>query len=52
MDENGVQIDDLCAVAMKDLPTLQSPHNVHFTKDGYKALAQSAADSILAALGK
>ncbi|HSV16580.1 MAG TPA: SGNH/GDSL hydrolase family protein [Tepidisphaeraceae bacterium] len=50
MADTGVAIDDLHAVAMKDQQTIQRPRNVHFTPEGYKMLAASAAASIERAL--
>jgi acyl-CoA thioesterase-1 len=50
MADNGIAIDDLHAVAVKDQKTIQKPRNVHFTPEGYKMLAASAAASIERAL--
>jgi hypothetical protein len=52
MTENGVAIDDLYAVALPRLATIQLPHNVHFTKEGSAELAKQVAASIEAALKK
>lgn len=52
MNENGVQVDDLHAVATSGPAGLQLPKNVHFTKEGYQALARSVAAGIEAALPK
>lgn len=51
MEENGIPTDDLHAVVEKD-PAGQLPHNVHFTPEGYKALAESVVASVEAALKK
>jgi acyl-CoA thioesterase-1 len=45
-----VAIDDLNAAITPDIKTLQKPHDVHYTADGYKALAAEVAKSIEAAL--
>jgi acyl-CoA thioesterase-1 len=50
MADNGVVIDDLHAIAVKDQKAIQRPRNVHFTPEGYKMLAASAAASIERAL--
>jgi hypothetical protein len=50
MADNGVPIDDLHAVAVKDQQTIQRPRNVHFTPEGYRLLAASVAASIERAL--
>ena len=52
MKDNGISIDDLHAVAKKDLGQIQTPHNVHFTAAGYRELAQSVAGNIEGALKK
>jgi len=44
--EYGIAIDDLHAVAKAKQATIQLPHNVHFTPDGYRILAKSVAASI------
>ncbi len=46
MQENGVALDDLHAVATAQQAKIQLPKNVHFTKDGYEQLADSAVASI------
>jgi len=48
MKETGVAVDDLHSVATDQ----QLPHNVHFTREGYQALARSVAASIEPALAK
>jgi acyl-CoA thioesterase-1 len=45
MKETGVEIDDLCVLVMAH-PTMIQPKNVHYTKDGYKALADQAVKLI------
>lgn len=50
MAKNHIPVDDLCAVAMRHLDKYQLPHNVHFTNEGYQALATSVNDSILKVL--
>lgn len=52
MKENGVAMDDLHALATSRLAEIQLPKNVHFTAEGYKALAQQVATCIEAALPK
>jgi hypothetical protein len=52
MQSNGIAIDDLYALALPRLSTLQLKNNVHFTTEGYEALARQVANSVLAALGK
>lgn len=51
MQENGVQVDDLYTYILPNIGALQIPSDVHFTSDGYNALAIPVADSIRAALG-
>lgn len=50
MREYAIPTDDLCAVVTSGPASLQQPHNVHFTPDGYQALARSVAASIEKAL--
>jgi acyl-CoA thioesterase-1 len=50
--ESGIAIDDLHAVAKARQAELQSPHNVHFTPEGYKVLAKAVAASVERALGR
>jgi len=50
MQEFGVPVNDLYPVAFARLSELQQPANVHFTPDGYRALAERVAASIRAAL--
>ena len=51
MEEAGVSIDDLYALALPHLADWQRPANVHFTDEGYRKLAESVASSILRAVG-
>jgi lysophospholipase L1-like esterase len=46
MQENGIPIDDLYALALPRLAAIQRPANVHFTDAGYAALARQVADSV------
>jgi lysophospholipase L1-like esterase len=50
MKKHGVRVNDLYAFALPRLGSIQRPHNVHFTDEGSRLLAQQVADSILAAL--
>lgn len=50
MNESGIAIDDLYALAKPRLQELQLPANVHYTPPGYKALGHQVAESILRAL--
>jgi acyl-CoA thioesterase-1 len=52
MEEGGVAIDDLYAVALPRLAEIQMKQNVHFTSDGSAELAKTVAASIEAALTK
>lgn len=52
MQEQAVAIDDLNAAVAPDLAKLQRPHDVHYTAEGYEALGQAVAKSLLKALGK
>ena len=49
MQAHHISVDDLNAVAQKHLD-LQSPHDVHFTGEGYKILAGAVTESIKAQL--
>lgn len=51
MEEQGIPVDDLCAVATKQIATqppgtFQQRANVHYTTEGYRELARQVADSI------
>jgi hypothetical protein len=46
MREMGVETDDLWSVVNPSLTTLQQPHNVHFTAEGYRVLGVEAASRI------
>ena len=50
MKDTGVAVDDLYEFALPRLKEIQRPVNVHYTSDGYAALAQRVAASIEAAL--
>jgi lysophospholipase L1-like esterase len=52
MDENGVAIDDLYAVALPRLAEVGRPKDVHFQPQGYELLAKAVAASIEAELPK
>ena len=45
MKDAGIAIDDVHAVVVRN-PDFQLPRNVHFTPEGYTALARVVADSI------
>jgi acyl-CoA thioesterase-1 len=51
MKETGVAVDDLHAVVTSGPADMQLPHNVHYTKEGYRLLAESVVASINGALG-
>ena len=51
MAENAIPVDDLHAI-VKAKPELQLPKNVHFTPDGYKALAAEVVSHVEKALQK
>lgn len=46
MQEMGVEVDDLWNVVNPSPATLQLPHNVHFTVEGYRVLGAEAASRI------
>lgn len=50
MKDTGVAVDDLYEFALPRLKEIQRPVNVHYTSEGYAALAQRVAASIEAAL--
>ena len=50
MKKYRVRVDDLHAFALPRLGTIQRPHNVHFTEEGSRLLAEQVANSIRAAL--
>jgi acyl-CoA thioesterase-1 len=52
MKKHGIAIDDLCAYVRPHQSEWQLPNNVHYTDDGYKALAKQVAASIEKALQK
>lgn len=49
MSRIGVMVDDLYSFALPQLDKIQQPHDVHFTEEGYRALAERVAASIRAA---
>ncbi len=52
MKRYRVRIDDLYAFALPRLDSIQQPHNVHFTEEGSRLLAEQVAASIREALKK
>ena len=52
MQEKGIAVDDLHALVAPHQAQWQLPHNVHFTPEGYRALAAQVAASIRTQLGK
>ncbi len=52
MKKHRVRINDLYAFALPRLDSIQRPHNVHFTEEGSRLLAQQVAESIRKALEK
>ncbi len=52
MEDNGVVIDDLCAVVAGRVAEVQTPRNVHFNDQGSRLLADSVTASITAALAQ
>lgn len=46
MDDAGVPIDDLYAIALPHLAEWQRPANVHFTPEGYRKLAEAVSSRI------
>ena len=50
MQESGIPTDDLYSFAFPKLTTIQLPANVHYTQDGYSALAGQVAETIQRAL--
>jgi len=48
MKKHGVRVDDLYAFALPRLESIQQPHDVHFTPEGSRLLAEQVASSILA----
>ena len=49
MRERGIAVNDLYAFALPRLAKLQKPANVHFTREGSKALGQVVTETIQAA---
>lgn len=52
MKRCGVRVNDLYSFALPQLDSIQQPHNVHFTDDGSRLLAQQVANSILDATAR
>jgi len=52
MVKNGIYINDLHAFALPQLESIQRPTNVHFKKNGNKALGEQVAASIVNVLSK
>jgi lysophospholipase L1-like esterase len=50
MKELGVAVDDLHALVVPQQAKIQLPHNVHFTKEGYEALADQVVAHVAPAL--
>ena len=50
MNRNGILIDDLYVFMVPRMKELQQPENVHFTQEGYQALARKVAERITEAL--
>ncbi len=48
----GILIDDLYRFALPRLTEIQRPQNIHYTSEGYAALAQEVSRTILMALGQ
>jgi len=46
MGEHGIAVDDLYGFALPRLDQIQRPANVHYTAEGYEALARQVAESI------
>ena len=51
MQESAIPIDDLYGCALPRLKALQLAENVHFTPEGYAALAECVSASVLKELG-
>jgi lysophospholipase L1-like esterase len=47
MKKEGIVVNDLYEFALPKIKEIQLPNNVHFTPDGYRALAGKVSDSIL-----
>ena len=51
MAKYGIQVDDLCALALSELERIQKPRNVHFIEpQGNEVLAKQVAEYISKAL--
>lgn len=47
MNKNNIAINDLYNFVLPRMAEIQRPNNVHFTEEGYKALAKKVADKIV-----
>jgi lysophospholipase L1-like esterase len=52
MKKNGIEVNDLYALVLPDLATLQKPVNVHFEKPGSELMGKQVATRIEAALAE
>lgn len=52
MNKNGITVNNLYAFVKPRMEELQLPKNVHFTREGSKALAEKVAERILEALNE
>ncbi len=52
MEENGIRVSDLWALARPRLEAIQHPSDVHFTEDGSRLLAEQVSTEIRRALGE
>lgn len=52
MQEQGVAIDDLYAIALPAMAEVGRENDVHFSPEGYSLLAKAVAESIETALKK
>jgi lysophospholipase L1-like esterase len=50
--KEGIKVDDLYGFALPKIKDIQLPNNVHFTNEGYRALAEKVSASILVALNQ
>jgi lysophospholipase L1-like esterase len=50
MKAKGIEVNDLYALVVDDLETLQKPVNVHFHKEGSELMGEEVASKIEAAL--
>ena len=52
MKQHGIEVHDLCSFVVARQDQIMLPADVHFTKEGYDALAQEVAAVILKAVEK